>query len=121
MSNASRVKRLQEKLNIFGKKEPIEYMLSLIVYRDKTFEESQRPPCGHGDIWCNGRMNAIQGKRYLGQFTYQDKPKVAALLRNLYENTQKDILDRPEAGCGIVWVFLQEKENGDLIMKTNDR
>lgn len=117
MSNASRVKRLQEKLNIFDKKELIEYMVSLVVLKDKSFEQSQETLAGYLNAWCNGTMNAIQGKKFLGQFTYQDKPRVVELLKNLYDKTQKEIMDKPNAGCGLLWVFLIEKENGDFVLK----
>lgn len=121
MSNASRVKRLQEKLNIFDKKELIEYMVSLVVLKDKSFEQSQETPAGYLNAWCNGTMNAIQGKRFLGQFTYHDKPKVTEVLKNIYTKVQEDIKDKPQTGCAILWLFFLEKEDGELVLKNRNR
>ena len=117
MNNKSRVKKLQEKLNIFDRKEPIEYMVSLVVLKDKSFEQSQETPAGYLNAWSNGMMNAIQGKKFIGQFNYQDKPKVTEILKNIYSKVQDDIRDKPQSGCAILWLFFLEKENGELLLK----
>lgn len=91
-----------------------EYMINLVVYKDKSFEESQRPPCGFNSIWCNGSINAHKGKQYIGQFKYIDKPKVAEKLKEIYIKTQNDITNDPDAGMAILWITLKEDSNGEI-------
>lgn len=119
MINISRLKKIQEKLGL-RKDIPVQYMVGLVVYKDKTFEESQNPPGGFNNVWCNGRMNAVRGKKYLGQFTYEEKPKVTEKLKQIYVQAQENIQDNLNAAMALVWVFLRENDKGEVILKNRD-
>lgn len=117
MSSVNRVKQIEKKLNLKTQEEPMEYMLLLTVRKDKSFEESQAIEDGFNEVWVNGWINVHQGKRFLGQYRYQDKPHVMNKIKEIYAQTQNDIKNNPNAGMAIVWVFLKEKENGEVVLK----
>lgn len=116
MSNIHRIKKIQEKLKIGSKREPIEYVVHLIVEKYKTFEETFSP-AGFNNAWSNGMALVMQGKRFIGQINYKDKPKVEKKLKEIYSVVQKDLLNDPKSSTSLMWVFLKENDNGELELK----
>lgn len=111
MTSINRIKKIQEKLHL-GRRISVEYMVSLVICKDRTFEESQKPPCGFNDAWCNGKFSVMKGKKYLGLMTYAEKPKVAEKLKEIYLNAQDNIKEDATAGMGLLWITLSENEEG---------
>lgn len=118
MSIQSRLEKLQKKLSIHTKVPRTQYFGIFSVFKDRSFEESQIDQDGTiNSMLVNGTINALQGKKYIGAFTYDQKPNVAEFLKKLYLETQEEIKDNPNIGCSLHFITLEDKENGELILK----
>lgn len=116
MSSNSRVNKIEKKLLVGKNQANIEYLISLIVPKDLSFEDTLKP-LGYNGAWSNLTFNVMKGKKYLGQSTVKEKPHVGEYLKNTYLRVQSDIKNNPNAGAALLWIVLLEKENQELSLK----
>jgi len=114
MINKGRINKIEEKLNLNKKQIAYEYMIGLAVYKDQSFEESLLQTDGLNNAWSNGIINVLKGKKFIGQFNYAQKPKVAEKLKGIYIKSQIEIKNNPDAGMAILWITLKDGINGEI-------
>lgn len=114
MSSKNRVNRIEKRLHMADDNEPIEYYTLLCVDKIRSFAAMVKYAREDFSSWHNGWLNVMQGKKHLGQTSFEEEPEVVRHLNKVYNQAQEKIRHDAKTGGVILYVSLLKDESGKI-------